>query len=1113
MMCALVETGLGRESIDGLGHKSSRNDLKVALRQADRQQNAIRKTKTWNTERTAFEQPQPQAVAKKGVRNAIRRQTRKLKQTTQSRPPTAVDDRPPSLFRSDSFDYGDELKRRPTQLHFATPAQTASSHARSDARTELLKVKAQQRQRRVEQKASEKRIKEQEKAQRMVLQRQAKHDRQVKHEKLLQYLRALASSHPRQKLKRIRYGPHEEEHVEQQRYVHLPSRYHHSPVSPESWLDGAGNFSHDLVSPVASPAPCPQFYPQQYVPSAPSVPRWNDFNNKDELLDHLRGGQPPVKALEQPQELPTYERLPKIQRKVSICEAPTDLPDRELQMCRVKPNLVYCDICSTPVPLSGVFYSCTVCGPREGGIVCTRCQQENRKCHGGMHDLESSMQVVQRASPVSTWRAHETQREVHDVGSKNSEKTEDLEMLSRISADTASHSLCLAMMQKKLSKVEVGIETQSKTTERLASWLEEAMERQREQAADLTKSMLDEFRAERIANMNTIKRLSTKRKPRRQSSEGSKQLAPLSRDNLGERETALRERELTLKDREMALQERREAAMERTEKSTPAPNPLPSQSLASTPIQENRILLNVLNKLSRIEGLSTMSLRQAPSFNDKIVEQVVERAMGQLTLVTSSIQEHAGVKRKADSTGAISSIQSTPTTGLSTSSFLQPPARTMSRGNQEDGEGDGHSPKRPKNQPTPTPESGRKLLLACPYSKMEFNRYSHRNVTELNYRGCSSCVLTDISRLKQHLYRVHQYPEHHCPRCFDDLVTKEQLNTHIREGCEPRECPYPEKFSDSSKLKKKWPRKSMTECWYMVYKILFPGHRLPASPYAEDLATGGAAIASPNTPPQPLPTLSLSPEVLSDVVRRQLEQRAIRDPTQHAFLLSLVQDATNEALRLISASPTPITNSNPSSAVLQSGTHISSPGPDSAWIRQAEALDPNLPSAGAGATDSACDNIHNLQDLSSLGSGVNADIHLPVISPTAPAMSSNQSSGTFSGLSPLPGTENLMDFEDDLIQLNSGEIMAPIKPSNSTRTVDSGYGSLLRNDGILDAYSLGGTGVGTSGSSGTGNESSDSLFDPEMYERLRQDHGDDVVPFDINIDLGPGVGGGMFGSL
>jgi hypothetical protein len=1079
MMSALVETGLRRDSIDGIEHQPSRNDLKVALRQADRQQNAIRKSKTWHSERTAFEPPQPQAVPKeKGVRQALRWKLKK--NTTSSRPSTAIDSPSPSIFRSDSFDYGDELKRRPTQVHF-----TPTSHprdAQGDARTQLLSLKAQHKQRRAEQKAAEKWTKEQEKAQRRAL------ARKVKQEKLLEYVRALASRHPRQNLKRIRYGPASVE----QHYVPLPRNCRQPSVPAKSWYGVHNTLVHDLVSPIASPAPQDPISRQRYSYSPATVPHLSDFGSKDELLAHLSNGQEQQKAIyHSPQELPAYSDPP---QNVEPVEVSTDLPDRELQMCRSKPNLVYCDICSATVCLSSVFYSCTTCGPREGGIVCSSCHQENSRCNGGLHILESSKQVVQRVSPASTWKS----QKVTDAYPKTSEPSEDSAALSRINADTASHSLCLATMQKKMTKVEAGIETQSKTTERLASWLEEAMERQREHAADLTKSMLDEFRAERSMHISTIKRLSTKRKPRRQSSEGSTPTALTSRDGFSERELALREREFTLREREMTLQERREAAKERTEKSTPAPSPLPSQSLASAPVQDNRLLLGILNKLDRIEGISAVAPRQAPDLNEKIVAQVVERAMGQLTLVTSGFREHA-TKRKADSTAGASSIQTTPTTGLSTASFLQPPARNMSRGNQgNDGDDDGHSPKRPKHQASPVPESGSKtVLLACPYSKYNYEIYSHKNATNLNYRGCSSCVLSDISRLKQHLYRVHQYPEFHCPRCFDDLTTKERLNKHIRDGCESRECPYPEKFSDATKLKKKWPRQPIADSWYKVFKILFPGHRLPASPYAEDLATSGMAVAVPNTPPQPLPVLSLSPDVISDVVRRQLERRSITDAdtTQHAFLLSLVRDATTEALGLISASPTPITNSNPSSAVLHSGTYAASPGAD---------IDPMLLSAGTGTGTmlGTFGTVRNVQDLSSLGSGINGTASLP-----GPAMvSSNHSSGTFSGLSSLSNFSNLMDSDDDLIQLTSNEIMAPIKPSNSTRTVDSGYGSMLRNDGVLDCYYGEGNGIGTSsGASG----SRDSLMDPETYERLIREHGEDVaMPFEWNLEIGV-RGGGM----
>ena len=1075
-MGASIEISRGQDSVDVLRPNTSKRNLKAALRQADRQQNVVRKTKTWNSERTAFEPPQPQPVPEeKGVRNALRR---KLKKPISSKLSTAINSRPPSLFRSDSFDYGDELKRRPTQLHLA-PAPSPRD-AQSAKKAQLLKLKAEHKQRRAQQKAAEKRTKEQEKAQRQAL------AHQIKQERLLEYLRALTSRHPRQNLKLIRHGPKlaNGEHLPQQHYVGSPHSYRHSPpVSVVSWLGNTSVLSQDFVSPSVSPAP-----------------PYNTPHNA-------------------PQELPAYNRLSASQQNAEPVEVSTDLPDRELQMCKPKPNLVFCYICSATVCLSGNFYSCSVCGPRKGGIVCSGCLQENKRCLAGLHDLESSIEVVQRVSNTLSWRSQKPTAKASEVKSKIPETSEDSAALLRISADTASHSLCLATMQKKITRVEAGIETQSKTTERLASWLEEAMERQREQAADLTKSMLEEFRAERMMSMNTLKQLSTKRKPKRQNSEGSHQLVPISRDYLKEREMALREREFMLREREMTLQERREAAKERAEKSTPSSNPLPSQSLAFGPNQENRLLLDVLNKLNHIEALSALRTRQAPAINETIVEQAVERAISQLTLVTSGVREHAGTKRKAGSTGNASSIESTPTNGTSTNSSLQPPSRNLSRGNQDNDGDDGHSPKRSKNRPTSVPESGDARLLACPYSKQEFARYSHKNTREINYRGCSSCVLTDISRLKQHLYRVHRYPAFHCPRCFVDKVEKEKLNKHLREGCEPRECPYPEKFYDLPELKKKWPGKSMTDSWYKIFKILFPGQRLPASPYQEDLATGGPALAAPNTPTQPLPVLSLSPEVISDVVRRQLERRSIPENNhQHDFLFSLVHDATIEALGLISPSPTPITNSNPSSAVPRSATYATTPGPDSAINRQDDALDPSLLSPGTNTMNSTFGTFRNLQDLSSLGSGVNNDVPMFVTSSRPPTVSSNQSSGTFSGLSSLSGAEILTAFDDDLIQLNSNEIVAPIKPSSSMRTVDSGYRSMLTNDGVLDGYPPApGDGPETSASSSSGNHSTDSLFDPETFDRLVREHGDDFdtlfgwnLENGLGLDLGTGRGNNVF---
>lgn len=48
----------------------------------------------------------------------------------------------------------------------------------------------------------------------------------------------------------------------------------------------------------------------------------------------------------------------------------------------------------------------------------------------------------------------------------------------------------------------------------------------------------------------------------------------------------------------------------------------------------------------------------------------------------------------------------------------------------------------------PEEDSSCLRLLACPYQKYDPQRYSERNVLEKEYRGCASCFITDINRLK-----------------------------------------------------------------------------------------------------------------------------------------------------------------------------------------------------------------------------------------------------------------------------------------------------------------------------------------------------------------------------
>jgi hypothetical protein len=50
--------------------------------------------------------------------------------------------------------------------------------------------------------------------------------------------------------------------------------------------------------------------------------------------------------------------------------------------------------------------------------------------------------------------------------------------------------------------------------------------------------------------------------------------------------------------------------------------------------------------------------------------------------------------------------------------------------------------------PIPNKDAPNLRLLACPYHKYDPQRYSELNIGEKEYRGCSSCYLIDINRLK-----------------------------------------------------------------------------------------------------------------------------------------------------------------------------------------------------------------------------------------------------------------------------------------------------------------------------------------------------------------------------
>ena len=116
-------------------------------------------------------------------------------------------------------------------------------------------------------------------------------------------------------------------------------------------------------------------------------------------------------------------------------------------------------------------------------------------------------------------------------------------------------------------------------------------------------------------------------------------------------------------------------------------------------------------------------------------------------------------------------------------------------------------------------------------------RYSERNDIERNYRGCSSRLLRNIARLKQHLDRVHMRPEQYCPRCGKEFECQDLQEEHTRETmpCEVQELPFKEKMTKEQKgtVHKRSLGKCAREVWYEIFGIIFPDAPAPSSPYID----------------------------------------------------------------------------------------------------------------------------------------------------------------------------------------------------------------------------------------------------------------------------------------
>ena len=119
----------------------------------------------------------------------------------------------------------------------------------------------------------------------------------------------------------------------------------------------------------------------------------------------------------------------------------------------------------------------------------------------------------------------------------------------------------------------------------------------------------------------------------------------------------------------------------------------------------------------------------------------------------------------------------------------------------------------------------RKRRLACPFYK----RYPE----EFHEYGCKDYENT--SRIKQHLTKRHRQPNL-CPSCHREFRDYAVMANHIRErNCEmrPQATVICVSRRQEEQLKNRSTQKTDKERWYAIFKILFPGHPLPSSPYLD----------------------------------------------------------------------------------------------------------------------------------------------------------------------------------------------------------------------------------------------------------------------------------------
>ncbi|KAL8671571.1 MAG: hypothetical protein Q9168_003933 [Polycauliona sp. 1 TL-2023] len=134
-------------------------------------------------------------------------------------------------------------------------------------------------------------------------------------------------------------------------------------------------------------------------------------------------------------------------------------------------------------------------------------------------------------------------------------------------------------------------------------------------------------------------------------------------------------------------------------------------------------------------------------------------------------------------------------------------------------------------------------LFACPLHQNNPIKHCANVLDGSKFRACAGPGFATISRLKQHLKRVHRAPIQ-CTRCWHIMPNLQAMSNHANQElrCEAQH-PQPEGISADKMdvIMSKW---GVT--WADIYSILFPGAPVP-SPYYEHLGPERDTGKSPSS--------------------------------------------------------------------------------------------------------------------------------------------------------------------------------------------------------------------------------------------------------------------------